>query len=97
MSKGPGKTQRAILDLLAGRKTGPVYAGGGTLTTAELTDNLVAAGILPEGNRKDAAFRVYRSCGALYHRGLVEAKLVHDEDHGTDCWSWSLKKEGTKA
>ena len=87
--------QRAILDLLSGRKTGSVY-GGGELTTAELTDNLTAAGILPEGNRKAAVFRVYRACGALYHRGLVKAEWVHDEDHRTRCWSWSTK-EGSKA
>jgi len=95
MSKGPGKIQRAILDLLSGRASGPVYNGGGN-TTPELTDNLQALGILPEGKmrRKTAAFRVSRACGALYYRGLIEVEWVWDEDHRVNCWSWSMKKEG---
>ena len=92
MSRGPGKLQSAILALLRGEGR-DVYGGSGPLTTAELCDELQAAGLVPD-DRRAAAFRVYRATRSLFWRGLLEADMTGDHDHGARlCWTWSLRPQ----
>ncbi|MFZ4396552.1 MAG: hypothetical protein ACOYOU_13095 [Kiritimatiellia bacterium] len=93
MSRGLGKLQRAIIDVLSGR-THQVYrfGPGSSADTYELVEEMQAAELVPE-NQRAAGFRVYRACLSLYHRGLLTATGHTDTDrrdvHFT--WSWSLK------
>jgi hypothetical protein len=86
MSRGTGKLQAKILELLGGR--GRTVYGGGPLTTGELADELRAAGLVPT-DRKAAVFRTYRAVRSLYWRGLVTAEATAT-DTGAATWTWSL-------
>jgi hypothetical protein len=87
MSRGTGKLQAKILDLLAGR--GRTVYGGGPLTTGELADELRAAVLVPCADRKAAVFRTYRAVRSLFWRGLVTAEATFT-DTGAATWTWSL-------
>lgn len=95
MSRGLGKLQKAIVGQLSGKVAGPVYHGA-KLTTAELADNLTAAGVVKDASRKVACFTVRRACDGLCKRGLVWAEMVWDEDHHARALSWKLDGKGER-
>jgi hypothetical protein len=88
MSRGNGKLQAKILDLLAGRGRRE-YRGAGPLDTGELVTELQTAGLVPCADRKAAVFRTYRAVRSLYWRGLVTAEATAT-DTGAATWTWSL-------
>jgi len=99
MSRGLGKLQRAIIDVLSGR-TNQIYrfGPGSGADTYELVEELQAAELVPE-NQRAAGFRVYRACLTLYHRGLLTAKgsKVSGRRDVHFTWTWSLKAKNEPA
>ena len=99
MSRGLGKLQRAIIDVLSGR-TNQIYrfSPGSSADTYELVEELQAAELVPD-NQRAAGFRVYRACLTLYHRGLltVEGTTVPGRRGVHFTWTWSLQTKNETA
>jgi hypothetical protein len=92
MSKGLGKFQRLILAVLHG-KDRKIYARSMTLTTPEITDELIDSGCL-QNSRKSNVQRVYQALLRLYAAGLVTAQRTLEYEHGAfSCWEWGIKKQ----
>lgn len=84
MSKGLSKLQRHVVGLLDGSIKHTIYSGGkgSELTTRELLEELVEAGLLPEGrDRKQAMFTVRRACMSLLRRDLLTGRYAWDCDN----------------
>ena len=80
MSKGLGKLQRVIFDLLSGSRKGQVYSSSSALDTSELLDELVAAGFISDGMpRMQQMASVLRACRGLVKRDMISGK------YGPDC------------
>jgi predicted transcriptional regulator len=73
MSHGPGRLQRAILDILA---------VGGPLTTGEIADWLTRDDPPPTPKeRKQTVAKVLRSCHSLFRRGLIHGQHAEDSSN----------------
>lgn len=84
MSRGLSRLQRGIYDLLAGKRRGLVYGSGGPLTTSELVEELIEAGLLADDiPQEQATFTVRRSCYGLVQRGLLKGA---PSSHGEHAW-----------
>ena len=95
MSKGLGKIQRVILDLLSGDLAGQVYKTASSgLDTGELLDELIEAGFISgEMPRKQQMATVLRACAGLVTRELIVGKYVQDGNNvGRTTVSWTFNK-----
>ena len=95
MSKGLGKTQRVIHDLLSGARSGQVYSScSNGLDTKELLEELAEAEFISEGMpRKQQMATVVRACRGLVQRGLVSGKYVPDGDNaGRTTVHWKIAR-----
>jgi hypothetical protein len=87
MSRGPGKLQRAIFDVLA---------SGRSFKTAELLTELVAFGaVAPTEERKVDLGRVLRACHGLREREVISMTYVPDGDVRKTCL-WFVSQEVTR-
>ena len=95
MSKGIGKIQRVIFDLLSGKRTGQVYRSASVLDTRELLDELLEAGFVSDDMpRKQQMNTVLRACAGLSRRNLIVGKYVTDSNNaGRTTVSWSEWKQ----
>ena len=84
MSKGPGKLQRAIFDVL--------MAADRPLKTAEVFDELRAFGTFDVSTNRHANISsVLRACHGLEARGAVEMTYVVDSMHrGQGACLWKV-------
>ena len=89
MSKGLGKLQQAIVELLDGTLERQVVSGA-ALCTNELLEELQARGLVKEDiPRKIAMFAVRRACHSLLDRGILEGEYTIDCYHPwakVACW-----------
>ena len=82
MSRGPGKLQRAVFDVL--------IAAERPLKTAELFDELAAFNIIIEDGRKAALNSILRAAHGLRERGLVRMSYAPDGPVRKTCL-WVVK------
>ena len=95
MSKGLGKIQRVVCDLLSGDRAGQVYKTASSgLDTRELLDELLEAGFISaEMPRKQQMATVLRACGGLARRELIRGKYVSDLNNtGRTTVQWTIKR-----
>ncbi len=92
MSKGLGKIQRVIYDLLSGDRMGLVYKNTSGLDTSELLNELLEAEFISnEMPRKQQMATVVRACGGLARRGLIGGEYVPDLNNvGRTTIRWSF-------
>jgi hypothetical protein len=84
MSRGPGKLQRAIFDVLASAE--------GSLKTSELLEELAAFGLADiSANRKASITRVLRACHGLVSRGALTMKYGDDLAGHLTC-RWEVRR-----
>jgi len=84
MSRGPGKLQRAVFDVLA--------SAGRSLKTAELCEELVTLGLTSMGeNRKSDVAKVLRACHGLVERGVISMDYDVSSAGQWSC-SWKAMK-----
>lgn len=83
MSKGLGKLQRVIFDLLSGKRKGQVYSSSSAgLCTSELLEELLEAGFVSDGMpRMQQMASVLRACRGLVNRGMISGKYTPDCDN----------------
>ncbi|MGF1633506.1 MAG: hypothetical protein ACFCVE_06610 [Phycisphaerae bacterium] len=92
MPRGLSERQRTIIALFDGSRRRLVY-GEGPLTTSELMEELVEAGDLPKGIRRDIArFTIRRACRSLERRGHLASKPVIVDDTGGTAIEWRASK-----
>lgn len=101
MSRGPGKLQRAIVDLLGGKRPLAQFGSSGpksaVLTTSELLEELVAAEVLPDVNdaREFQLASVRRACAGLVERGVLEGEYATDAITMRLTIEWRVKPAAT--
>ena len=105
MSRGLGKVQRAVIDVIAGKpvkhgKTGEVvktlYKSPGELTTREVADELLNAGYIADAAIEDAHYaarRVNRILNSMLARGTLKRSQERVEHTRAKVWSWRLTDE----
>jgi len=85
-----GKLQSRILGILNGSAPTKYAAGGQELTTAELLEELVYAGLLSRYAIRSAQFvTVRRACQTLAQRKLISGSCPTEAEspHRTEAWS----------
>ena len=100
MSRGLSRQQRAIVELLSGKRKGQAYAtAAGGLDTAELLEELKALGLVNEdAPRKQQMHTILRACDCLISRGLLIGKNTIECDapcRKTVAWSFKAPPEGS--
>jgi len=100
MSRGLGRLQRGIVDLLTGKLRGKVYANlRDGLDTRELAEELQAHGLLSDAApHKQVMGATLRACRSLVTRGLVSGVWVTNGDyHWCKTVTWRAVETGKEA
>jgi hypothetical protein len=86
-----GKIQRHILGLLNRTVRPAAFSPGGEYLTAELHEELHAAGLLSlDAPRKQTMAAVLRACSTLQARGLIEGVYRREDGKPQHTIGWSI-------
>jgi hypothetical protein len=83
--------QNAIVGLLSGTARGRVFSSTRALDTAELVEELQAAGFVTTEKHRQALATVRRACASLVRRGILAGRYVvsGNPPHG-ETTSWTI-------